>query len=180
MTDTPGHEAKTSHRQLEVTPSERFNFKRNAESPLHADVLIVDEVSMVDITLMNQLLKAISPGTHVLFVGDADQLPSVGAGNVLRDMLDSGVLPTVRLEVIFRQAQDSTIITNAHRINHGEFPQFPKDKTDFYFFGKEDPDEAAVLTVDIVQNRVPRNFGADSVSDIQVLAPKHRGTVGVA
>ncbi len=180
MTETTGHEAKTIHRLLEVDPGEGFKFKRNEQNPLLADMLIVDEVSMVDLILMNNLLKAVSPGTHLLLVGDADQLPSVGAGNVLRDMLDSGEIPTVRLDVIFRQAQNSTIITNAHRVNHGEFPQFPADKTDFYFFGKNDADAVAPLVVDIVANRVPRKFGAHPVRDIQVLAPMHRGSAGVA
>jgi len=180
MTETTGHEAKTIHRLLEVDPRAGFKFKRNAENPLLADMLIVDEVSMVDLILMNNLLKAVSPGTHLLLVGDADQLPSVGAGNVLRDMLNSGEIPTVRLDVIFRQAQNSTIITNAHRVNHGEFPQFPADKTDFYFFGKRDADAVAPLVVDIVANRVPRKFGADPIRDIQVLAPMHRGSAGVA
>ncbi len=180
MTETTGHEAKTIHRLLEVDPGEGFKFKRNEQNPLLADMLIVDEVSMVDLILMNNLLKAVSPETHLLLVGDADQLPSVGAGNVLRDMLDSGEIPTVRLDVIFRQAQNSTIIINAHRVNHGEFPQFPPDKTDFYFFGKNDADTVAPLVVDIVANRVPRKFGADPVRDIQVLAPMHRGSAGVA
>jgi len=180
MTETTGHEAKTLHRLLEVDPGAGFRFKRNQDNPLHAEMLIVDEMSMVDLVLMNNLLKAIAPGTHLLLVGDADQLPSVGAGNVLHDILASDVIPIVRLDVIFRQAQDSTIITNAHRVNRGEFPLFPKNKTDFYFFGKEDPDLAAPLVVDIVKNRVPHKFGADAIRDIQVLAPMHRGAVGVS
>jgi exodeoxyribonuclease V alpha subunit len=134
---------------------------------------------MIDLILMNNLLKAVKPGTHLLLVGDADQLPSVGAGNVLRDLIASGVIPTVRLEVIFRQAQDSTIIQNAHRVNRGETPLFPKDKSDFYFFGKTDPDEAAELIVDIIANRIPRKFGAESQRDIQLLSPMHRGSAGV-
>ena len=179
MTETTGHEAKTIHRLLEVDPSGGFKFKRNLDNPLECDVLIVDEVSMVDLILMNSLLKAVAPGTHLLLVGDADQLPWVGAGNVLRDLLASGEIATVRLEVIFRQAQDSTIITNAHRINQGEFPHFPVDKNDFYFFGKEDPDEVAPLVVDIIANRVPKKFGANAIRDIQLLSPMHRGSVGV-
>ncbi len=179
MTETTEHEAKTIHRLLEVDPGGGFKFKRNLDNPLKCDVLIVDEVSMIDLILMNSLLKAVASGTHLLLVGDTDQLPSVGAGNVLRDLLASGEISTVRLDVIFRQAQDSTIITNAHRINQGEFPHFPADKSDFYFFGKENPDEVAPLIVDIIANRVPKKFGADAVRDIQLLSPMHRGSVGV-
>jgi len=126
LTESSGHEAKTLHRLLEVSPSEGFKFKRNQENPLDSDLIIVDECSMLDLILMNSLLKAVHPTTHLLLVGDADQLPSVGAGNVLRDFIDSGVVPVTRLDVIFRQAADSAIITNAHRINHGEFPLFPQ------------------------------------------------------
>ncbi len=179
ITETTGIEAKTIHRLLEVDPSAGFKFKRNRQNPLKADMLIVDEVSMIDLLLMNNLLKAIAPGTHLLLVGDADQLPSVGAGNVLRDMIAAAVIPTVRLDVIFRQAQNSAIISNAHRINRGEFPLFPKDKTDFYFFGQAEPEEAAPLLVDIVARRIPQKFGAHPLVDIQVLAPMHRGKVGV-
>lgn len=179
MAEATGHEAKTIHRLLEVDPSAGFSFKRNPDNPLEADVLIVDEVSMIDLVLMNNLLKAVGPQTHLLLVGDADQLPSVGAGNVLRDLLACGSIPTVRLEVIFRQAQNSTIITNAHRINRGEMPIFPEDKTDFYFFGKAEPEEVAPLIVDIIANRVPKKFGVDPVRDIQLLSPMHRGSVGV-
>ncbi len=179
MAEATGHEAKTIHRLLEVNPSAGFKFKRNQDNPLPADMLIVDEVSMIDLILMNNLLKAISPGTHLLLVGDPDQLPSVGAGNVLRDLIDSRAAPTVQLEVIFRQAQNSTIITNAHRVNRGEFPLFPPDKSDFYFFGKANPDEIAPLVVDIIANRVPKKFNADPVKDIQLLAPMHRGSAGV-
>lgn len=179
MAEATGCEAKTIHRLLEVDPSAGFSFKRNQDNPLEVDMLIVDEVSMIDLILMNNLLKAVGPRTHLLLVGDADQLPSVGAGNVLRDLLACGNISTVRLEVIFRQAQTSTIITNAHRINHGQMPVFPDDKTDFYFFGKEDPPEVASLIVDIIARRVPKKFGADPVRDIQLLSPMHRGNVGV-
>jgi exodeoxyribonuclease V alpha subunit len=132
---------------------------------------------MVDLILMNNLLKAVHPASHLLLVGDADQLPSVGAGNVLRDAIASEIVPVTRLEVIFRQAADSTIITNAHRINKGEMPLFPSDKKDFYFFGKEDPDEAADLMIDIVARRIPEKFGLP-IDEIQVLSPMHRGAVG--
>jgi exodeoxyribonuclease V alpha subunit len=134
---------------------------------------------MIDLILMNNLLKAIPPGAHLLLVGDADQLPSVGAGNVLRDMIAAEVLPTVRLNVIFRQAEDSTIIRNAHRINQGQTPYFPKEKDDFYFFGKQNVDEVPALIVDIVTRRIPQKFGADPLHDIQLLSPMHRGGAGV-
>jgi len=127
LAESTGQEAKTIHRLLEVSPSEGFKFQRNDENPLDCDLLIVDECSMIDLILMNNLLKAIHPATHLLLVGDADQLPSVGAGNVLRDFIASEVIPTTRLDVIFRQAADSTIITNAHRINQGQIPRFSKN-----------------------------------------------------
>ncbi len=177
LAESTGHEAKTIHRLLEVSPSEGFKFQRNQDNPLECDMLIVDECSMVDLILMNNLLKAIHPATHLLLVGDVDQLPSVGAGNVLRDMIASQVIPVTRLDVIFRQAAGSAIITNAHRINKGEMPIFPKDKRDFYFFGCEDPEEAANLVVDIVARRIPQKFGIPP-EDIQVLTPMHRGAAG--
>lgn len=179
LAETSGQEAKTLHRLLEVDPGQGFRFKRNQENPLGADMVIVDEVSMIDLILMNNLLKAIRPGTHLLLVGDADQLPSVGAGNVLRDLIACGSIPTVRLSVIFRQAQDSTIIQNAHRINSGQSPFFPKDKSDFYFFGKTEPDEVADMVIDIIARRIPNKFEADPMRDIQLLSPMHRGSAGV-
>jgi exodeoxyribonuclease V alpha subunit len=177
LAESTGYEAKTIHRLLEVSPSEGFRFKRNQDNPLECDLLILDECSMIDLVLMNNVLKAVPPSAHLLLVGDADQLPSVGAGNVLRDLIASGVVPVTRLDVIFRQAADSSIITNAHRINRGESPTFPKDKRDFYFFGQEDPAGAADLIVDIVARRIPEKFAIPS-QDIQVLSPMHRGTVG--
>ncbi|MDX1520114.1 MAG: AAA family ATPase, partial [Anaerolineae bacterium] len=170
LAESTGHEAKTIHRLLEVNPSEGFKFQRNQDNPLACDLLIIDECSMIDLVLMNNLLKAVPPGCHLLLVGDSDQLPSVGAGNVLRDLIASRVAPVTRLDVIFRQAADSTIITNAHRINRGEMPQFPKAKRDFYFFSKEDPAEAADLLVDIVARRIPEKFGIP-IEDIQTLSP---------
>jgi exodeoxyribonuclease V alpha subunit len=128
LTESTGQEAKTIHRLLEVNPGEGFKFQRNQENPLECDLLIVDECSMVDLILMNNLLKAVHPASHLLLVGDADQLPSVGAGNVLHDLIASEVIPVTRLDTIFRQAADSTIITNAHRINRGELPIFPTAK----------------------------------------------------
>ena len=177
LAESTGREAKTIHRLLEVSPSEGFKFQRNQDNPLEVDLLILDECSMIDLVLMNNVLKAVDPVTHLLLVGDADQLPSVGAGNVLRDFIASGAIPTTRLDVIFRQAADSTIITNAHRINQGQSPLFPNDKQDFYFFGKEEPEEAAELLVDIVARRIPEKFDLPH-ADIQVLSPMHRGTVG--
>jgi exodeoxyribonuclease V alpha subunit len=169
--------AKTIHRLLEYSPQE--GFRRNDRNPLNVDCLVVDEASMLDLLLTNHLLKAIDPSTHVLFVGDIDQLPSVGAGNVLHDVIVSGRAQVIRLTEIFRQAADSGIIVNAHRINEGRLPilnQFG----DFYFFSMQDPDEAADLLVDIVKRRIPEKFGYDAVDEIQVLAPMHRGTCGVA
>ncbi len=173
-TDRP---AKTIHRLLEYSPLE--GFKRHAENPLEADMVIVDEASMLDLLLTNHLLKAIRPGSYLLLVGDVDQLPSVGAGNVLRDVIDSGLAAVVRLETIFRQAKGSYIIDNAHRINQGLMPRFPKDAADFFLFIQEDPEAAADLIVDVVHNRVPRKFGLEPLSDVQVLCPMYRGAVGV-
>jgi exodeoxyribonuclease V alpha subunit len=177
LSESTGREAKTIHRLLEVNPREGFKFQRNQDNPLVCDLLIVDECSMVDLVLMNNLLKAVHPATSLLLVGDADQLPSVGAGNVLRDLIASGVVPVTRLDVIFRQAAGSSIITNAHRINQGDMPYFPKQKQDFFFFSKEDPEEAAELLVDIVARRIPQKFNLP-VEDIQVLSPMHRGAAG--
>ncbi len=177
LAEATGRPAKTIHRLLEFSPQE--GFKRNAENPLPIDLLIVDEASMLDLLLMNNLLKALTPDMRLLLVGDVDQLPSVGAGDVLRDVIASGRAEVVRLDVIFRQAQDSLIITNAHRINKGQFPEFPKGTRDFFMFAQDDPDEAAALVVDLVSNRIPKKFGLKP-SDIQVLAPMYRGAAGVS
>ena len=179
MSEVTGAEAKTIHRLLEVSPGEGFSFKRNAENPLDVDMVIVDEASMLDVVLTNHLLKAIPAGAHLLLVGDVDQLPSVGAGNVLRDIIDSGEVAVVRLETIFRQAAGSYIITNAHRINRGQMPLFPKDARDFFLFPMEDVDAAADMVVDLVTRRIPNRFGIPS-AEIQVLTPMHRGPLGVA
>jgi exodeoxyribonuclease V alpha subunit len=176
LSEATGRPAKTIHRLLEFSPQE--GFKRNAENPLPIDLLIVDEASMLDLLLANHLLKALTPSTRLLLVGDVDQLPSVGAGDVLRDVIASGRAEVIRLDVIFRQAQDSLIVTNAHRINKGQFPQFPKGARDFFMFTKDDPDEAATLVVDLVSSRIPKKFGFKP-SDIQVLAPMYRGAAGV-
>ena len=176
MSEATGKEAKTIHRLLEFNPAEGYG--RNDENPLQGGVLIVDESSMIDVILMNSLLKAVPPHMKFILVGDIDQLPSVGAGNVLRDIIDSGVVPVVRLTRIFRQAQSSRIITNAHKINQGVFPDISNGKdSDFFFIKQEDPELAANEIVNIVKNRIPKAFRY-STNDIQVLAPMQRSVVG--
>ena len=177
LAEATGRPAKTVHRLLEYSPQD--GFRRNEENPLPADCLIVDEASMLDLLLTNNLLKAVDPSTHVLFVGDVDQLPSVGAGDVLRDIIRSGRASVVQLTTIFRQAADSGIVINAHRINRGQFPIL-NEFDDFYFFSQRDPQQAADLLVDIVKRRIPRKFGLDPVDELQVLAPMYRGACGVA
>mgnify|MGYP004596454129 FL=1 len=176
MTETTGLEAKTIHRLLECKPLE--GYQKNEENLLEGDVLIVDECSMIDLVLMNSLLKAIPAGMRVVLVGDIDQLPSVGAGNVLRDLIDSGVVPVIRLTRIFRQAQTSRIIMNAHRINEGQMPDLSNGKeTDFFFTTKEDPEEAVREIVSLVQHKLSRYYRTPS-SQIQVLTPMQKGVVG--
>lgn len=176
MTETTGLEAKTIHRLLECKPPE--GYQRNEENPLEGDVLIVDECSMIDVILMNALLKAIPATMRLILVGDIDQLPSVGAGNVLRDIIDSGAFPVVRLTRIFRQAQSSRIIMNAHRINEGRMPDISNGKTtDFFFLENEDPDAVTAQIVKLVQTSLPRCYQVEP-SQIQVLTPMQRGTVG--
>jgi exodeoxyribonuclease V alpha subunit len=177
LSEATGHPAKTIHRLLEFSPVE--GFKHNAENPLDLDFLVVDEASMLDLLLTNNLLKAIRPGTHVLFVGDVDQLPSVGAGDVLREMIGSGVAPVTRLTTIFRQAANSQIITNAHLINQGKSPIFSQGDGDFFLFPAEDAAGAADWILTIVTERIPQKFGLDPVREIQVLAPLYRGPAGV-
>ncbi len=180
LSEATGREAKTVHRLLEFSPQKGFRFQRNEDRPLEADMVIVDEASMLDLLLTNHLLKAIDPASHLLLVGDVDQLPSVGAGNVLRDIIASGQVAVVTLEEIFRQAEGSLIVANAHRINRGLMPLFAKGATDFFLFVEEDPEKAADLVVDLVKTRIPRKFGYHSFDDIQVLSPMYRGTVGVS
>ncbi len=170
-----GHEAATIHRLLALRPGGEPSF--DASSPLDADLVVVDETSMVDVILANKLVKAIAPGAHLLLVGDVDQLPSVGAGEVLRDLLAAGSLPVVRLTTIFRQAQQSGIVVNAHRINAGQLPA-PGGFGDFFWFGCEDTEQTAGLVVDIVARRIPARFGLDPRRDVQVLCPMHRGPAG--
>jgi exodeoxyribonuclease V alpha subunit len=191
LSEAAGREAKTIHRLLEFKPAAGFSFQRNEERPLEADLVIVDEASMLDLLLANNLLKAIPAGAHLLLVGDVDQLPSVGAGNVLHDVIEaiegrgeSGTpfagAAVVRLNTIFRQPEGSYIITNAHRINRGEMPFLDnRNATDFFLFREEDPAKAADLLVELVQERIPRRFGL-TPEEIQVLSPMHRAEVGVA
>jgi exodeoxyribonuclease V alpha subunit len=171
----PGVEASTLHRLLQLRPGGDAAYNR--EHPLDADLVVVDEASMLDVLLANTLVRAIPPGAHLLFVGDVDQLPSVGAGEVLRDLLASGAIPSARLTHIFRQAQQSGVVTNAHRINAGHLPQ-TKGVPDFFLFAQDDPEQVAELTVDIVANRLPHKFGLDPRRDVQVLCPMHRGPAG--
>jgi exodeoxyribonuclease V alpha subunit len=160
-------------------PAQGFAF--DDKNPLQHDIIIVDEASMLDEVLAYALFRAIDPRSHLLLVGDVDQLPSVGAGDVLRDLIASGQFQVTRLDVIFRQAQDSHIISNAHRVNHGQMPVFPKNAVDFFFFRVDDDAErAGELVVDIVNERAPRRFGANPMTDIQVLTPMYRGPAGVA
>lgn len=176
MTEATGLEAKTIHRLLECKPPE--GYQKNEENPLEGDVLIVDECSMIDIVLMNSLLKAIPPAMRLILVGDIDQLPSVGAGNVLRDIIDSGAFPVVRLTRIFRQAQSSRIIMNAHRINEGKMPDISNGKdTDFFFIENEDAEACVPKIVKLVQENLPKYYHVEA-SQIQVLTPMQRGVVG--
>ncbi|WP_045222175.1 SF1B family DNA helicase RecD2 [Desulfonatronum thioautotrophicum] len=179
MSEATGQEAKTIHRLLEFSPGSG-SFKHNPEKPLAADLLVVDEASMIDQVLMYHLVQAVPPGCAVVLVGDIDQLPSVGAGNVLRDVIASGVVPVVTLNEIFRQAQDSSIIINAHRINAGHLPglQPRQDPDDFYFIHQEEPEKALEVIINLVKNRIPGRFGLDPINDIQVLSPMHRGVIG--
>ena len=178
MSEATGMEAKTIHRLLEYNPQD--GYKRNDENPLEGDALIVDECSMIDILLMNNLLKAVPVGMRLVLVGDIDQLPSVGAGNVLRDVIDSQRIPVVRLVRIFRQAQKSRIVMNAHAINQGRFPDTSNGRdTDFFFMREDDPERAAATIVRLVKERLPRAY-RESPDRIQVLTPMQRGVVGAA
>lgn len=187
MTEATGHEAKTIHRMLEYTGSTMSggDFMRNETNPLDCDLLVVDEASMIDQVLFHHLLKAVPKGSSVIFVGDVDQLPSVGPGNVLKDIIDSGVCPVVHLNEIYRQSRESMIIVNAHRINSGEMPFLDErgevsSLSDFYFIEESDPDKALEIIKRLVTLRMPQKFGLDPVRDIQVLTPMHRGSVGTA
>ena len=178
MSEATGMEAKTIHRMLEFNPKD--GYKRNEENPLEGDALIVDECSMIDIVLMNSLMKAIPSSMRMVFVGDIDQLPSVGAGNVLRDLIESDIIPVIRLTRIFRQAQSSRIVMSAHAINQGQFPDTSNgQQTDFFFIQQENPETVAQEIVNLVKNRLPKAYH-QKVSNIQVLTPMQRGVVGAA
>ncbi|GAA0918365.1 SF1B family DNA helicase RecD2 [Nonomuraea longicatena] len=177
LSELTGHEATTVHRLLQLRPGGEAVHDR--DNPLDADLVVVDEASMLDLLLANKLVKAVAPGAHLLFVGDVDQLPSVGAGEVLKDLLAADDVPRVRLTQIFRQAQESGVVVNAHRVNAGQHPVLDGMK-DFFLFPCEDAEEIAALTVDVVSRRIPRRFGLDPRRDVQVLAPMHRGAAGAA
>lgn len=178
LSEATSRPSSTIHRLLGFTPGKGFQY--HDKFPLKIDFLIVDEVSMLDLLLTYNLLKAIRPGTQVLFVGDVDQLPSVGAGDVLRDIIASEQVPVLRLTKIFRQAEGSLIIKNAHRINHGQMPLFSQsERGDFFLFPAEDAEKAAEWIVDLVSSRMPEKFGLDPIEDIQVLTPLYRGLAGV-
>lgn len=180
MSEATGHEAKTIHRLLEFS-KQRGGFQKNEDRPLECDLLVVDEASMIDTILMYHLLKAVPGAATLILVGDANQLPSVGPGNVLGDIIASGSVPVVELQEIFRQAEQSQIILNAHRINQGQLPSLrpaPKDLEDFYFIEQENPEEVLRMIVDLTRVRIPRRFGLDPVNDIQIITPMHKGVVG--
>ncbi len=180
MAEITGMEAKTIHRLLEVEWDENDNqkFARNERNPLAADVLIVDELSMVDVTLFSALLDALPLGCRLIMVGDSDQLPPVGAGNVLHDLIESGLLPTVELKEVFRQAQRSLIVTNAHRIVRGENPVLDKTDNDFFFVARRSADAVTEGVCELCANRLPRAFGYSPFTDIQVLCPSRKGENG--
>ena len=178
LSETTGGEAKTIHRLLEFSPQINA-FKRNRQNPLDTDVVIVDETSMVDLVLMNRLMQAIPPSTTLILIGDVDQLPSVGAGNVLRELIDSQRIPVIELTEIFRQAQESMIVTNAHRINKGDFPELTGDADrNFFFIEEEDPDEIVELVCSLIADRLPQHYDYHPMDDIQLLCPMRRGTLG--
>ena len=178
LAEATGRPAQTVHRLLGYTPASGFN--ANERNPLRADLVVVDEASMLDLQLAQHLLAAIEPGSHLLLVGDVDQLPSVGAGDVLRDLVRCGCVPVARLTHIYRQAAGSQIIANAHRINEGQVPDWSQPATDMFLFTQADPQVASDLVVDIVSQRIKSKFGFDPHQDIQVLAPMHRGLAGVS
>lgn len=182
MQEATGRDARTIHRLLEFgygESDEEMFFQKNEESPLESDVIIVDEVSMIDILLMNNLLKAIAEGTRVVLVGDVDQLPSVGPGNVLRDIIESDILPVVRLDEIFRQAESSMIVVNAHRINRGEPPVISAKNSDFFLIRQDNQESIVSTIIDLCTERLPKYTGLDFYEGIQVLSPMKKGLCGV-
>ncbi|QSZ27960.1 ATP-dependent RecD-like DNA helicase [Aceticella autotrophica] len=181
MTEATGKEAKTIHRLLEYSYSdeEGRGFAKDEKNPLTQDVIIVDEASMMDILLMNALLKAIPLSTRLILVGDIDQLPSVGAGNVLRDIIDSGMVKVIRLKEIFRQGKESLIIINAHMINKGEYPSYNDKNSDFFFIPQDTQEEILKTILDLSKRRLPDAYGFNPMSDIQILSPMRKGLIGV-
>lgn len=182
MSEATGRDSKTIHRLLELgfNDDDDMDFLRGEESPLQCDVLIVDEASMIDILLMNNLLKAIPMGTRLIIVGDADQLPSVGPGNVLRDLIESKCVKIVRLKDIFRQAEESMIVVNAHKINNGDMPILNQKNKDFYFLNCEDGEKILETLVGLIDKRLPKfNKNWNKVKDIQILSPMRKGTLGI-
>ena len=178
LSETTGGEAKTIHRLLEFSPQIN-SFKRNRQNPLDTDVVIVDETSMVDLVLMNRLMQAIRPSTTVILIGDTDQLPSVGAGNVLKALIESRKIPVIELTEIFRQAQESMIVTNAHLINKGDYPELTGEADrNFFFIEEEDPEEITELICSLIADRLPQHYNYHPIDDIQLLCPMRRGTLG--
>ncbi len=179
MSEVIGMEAKTLHRLLEFNPQDQF-FQRGEDNPLEADLLVIDEVSMIDTLLMNSMLSAVNPETTLILVGDVDQLPSVGSGNILNDLILSGIIPIVKLTKIFRQAEKSSIVVNAHKINNGELPSINNnEEADFFFIQESDNSKIADLIIELCSSRLPDKYGFDPVKDIQVLTPMYKGEVGV-
>jgi len=180
LAEVTGLEAKTIHRLLEVNPADG-RFRRGPSNPLDCDLLVVDETSMVDVPLMHALVRAVPARAALTFVGDVDQLPSVGPGQVLEDIISSGAVPVVRLTEVFRQAAASRIVVNAHRVNRGEMPELqasPDTLSDFYFVEIESPEDGLAKIIQIVTERIPQRFGLDAVRDVQVLSPMNRGAIG--
>lgn len=180
LSETTDHNARTIHRLLEFNPQTR-TFNRNRHQNIEADCVVIDEVSMLDVELAAALLEALHPKCKLILVGDADQLPSVGPGNVLADLIRSDTIPVVRLDQVFRQAAESMIVVNAHRVNSGDMPKLVSDPDhgDFFFVSRDDPHQAADLAIDFAANRIPSRYGLDPINDIQLLAPMHRGELGV-
>ncbi len=180
LSEVTGCEAKTIHRLLctQRSAEGRNIFTHNEENPLTADVIILDEVSMVDISLMSSFLKAVKNGAKLILSGDADQLPSVGPGNVIHDIIESKTIPVIQLNKIFRQAEESLIIVNAHRINHGEIPFLDDKSSDFFFLRRRTPQDSAMTVMDLFKNRLPKSYGVNPISSIQVLSPTKKGYAG--
>ncbi|MCC8169619.1 MAG: ATP-dependent RecD-like DNA helicase [Oscillospiraceae bacterium] len=180
LSQVTGYEAKTIHRFLgtQVNSNGYHIFVHNEENPLNADAIILDEVSMIDINLMSSFLKAVKHGAKLILVGDADQLPSVGPGNVLRDIIESNIIPVIRLDRIFRQAEESLIIVNAHKINRGETPDLTVKSSDFFFLRRQNPEQVSFTVVDLYKNRLPKSYDIDPISHIQVLSPTKKGLAG--